>query len=134
MKSTFYRFYSIFNPPGTSKIELPPRRETIFQVFILLILSFLSDSISAPKTPPKSRPRRSKIPPETRSKFLPTSKWILIATWLQLGAQLGGQKGVPESIFSNLTYFSDDETWGLLFITQFWAPRPSGIDFLSIFD
>ena len=60
--------------------------------------------------------------------------WILIATWLQLGPQLGGQKRDPGSIFSNLTYFSDDETWGPLFITPLWALRPSGINFLSIFD
>ena len=69
LKSIFYRFYSIFKPPGTSKIELPPRRESIFQVFILLILRSLLDSVLAHKNHPKSSPRCFKIPLDMGSKI-----------------------------------------------------------------
>ena len=134
LKSIFNRFFIDFWPPDTSEIELPPTRESNFQVFLLLILSSLLDSILAPKTHPKSAPRCSKISSDLVSKISSTWKWILIATWLQLGPQLGDQKRDPGSIFSNLTYFFDDENWGQIFITPFWAPRPSGIDFLSVFD
>ena len=126
-------FALIFDYPDTSKSELAPRRESNFQVFILLILSSFWDSILTPQTPPKSSPSWSKIPSDTRSKFWPTSKWILIAIWLQLGPQLGGQKRDLGLIFSNLTQKTADENRGPIFITPFWASRPSGIDFWMIF-
>ena len=69
LKSMLYWILSIFDHPDTSKIELPPARESNFQVFIVLILSSLSDSILAPKTSPKSSPRCSKIPSDMALKF-----------------------------------------------------------------
>ena len=58
----------------------------------------------------------------------------LAPTWTPTWGSKGGPRTGPWESFSNLTYFSDDETWGPLFITPLWASRPSGIDFLSILD
>ena len=47
-----------------------------------------------------------------KSTIQPSSKWILIAIWLQLGPQLGGPKGVHEPALGNpIGYIHKNASW-----------------------
>ena len=82
-------FWSILDPPGTSKIAFSSRPNANFWVFWDAILSTLLEAILDPKMVPKSSPRGFKNPSETKSKNHTTWMSILNPTWRQLGLNLG---------------------------------------------
>ena len=69
LKSFWHWFFIDLRFPRTSKIELSPTRKCNFLLLAFATLSSFWGSVLDPKWLPKSSPRASKTPSETKSKF-----------------------------------------------------------------
>ena len=115
VEADFYGFLINRQPSGTSKTKLAPRRESNFQVFILLILSSFWDSILTPHPPPKSSQSCSKIHSDTRSNF----NQLRSGFSSQLGSNLAPNLG-PKSTNNRSKSLPKSTTNGILFWIASW--------------
>ena len=127
LKSIFYRFVIDFWSPWHLKNWAPAYTRIKFSSFYSSYLTLPFGLCFGTQNVSKIEPKMLQNLFRYKVKCLISLEVDFVATWLQLGPQLGGQQRNIGSIFSNLKSFK-------IHLGPSWAPRPAGIDFWSIFD